>query len=70
MTQWLVVDSKEGLPPSESKFTLPIHNKKSFGSAFVTPNQTMICHSHTSVFKLQLFIHNGNWAERSPEFSL
>ena len=28
MTQWLVVDSKEGLPLSESKFTLPIHNKK------------------------------------------
>ena len=54
MTQWLVVDSKEGLPLSESKFTLPIHNKKSFGTALVTPNQTMMRQTHTSGFKLQL----------------
>ena len=52
MTQWWVVNSREGLPPSESKFILPIHNKKSFGSALVTPNQTMIYHTHTSGFKL------------------
>ena len=58
MTQWLVVDSKEGLPLSESKFTLPIHNKKSFGTTLVTPNQTMMRHTHTSGFKLQLYIHN------------
>ena len=30
MTQWWVVNSREGLPSSESKFTLPIHNKKKF----------------------------------------
>ena len=32
----------------------------------MTLNQTMICHTHTSGFKLQLYIHNGNWTEWSP----
>ena len=36
----------------------------------MTPNQTIICHTNTSSFKLQLCVHDGNWTEGSPILSV